>query len=24
MLASGMEEGLNETYDRLDEVLAGI
>lgn len=23
MLASGMEEGLNETYERLDEVLAG-
>lgn len=24
MLASGMESGLNETYERLDEVLAGL
>ena len=24
MLASGMEGGLNETYARLDEVLAGL
>jgi uncharacterized protein YndB with AHSA1/START domain len=23
MLGSGMEDGLNETYERLDEVLAG-